>query len=170
MPTGRRLSIASRATAPKGWHRGFRSHGLPALPYHAGLDPSVRRDTQERFIRDEARIIVATIAFGSGHRQARRAAHRPLRPAQDAGRLLPGNRDGRGRDGLPSECVLYFSAGDRAKFTRFIDEIEDQSAERERAHQKLDQMIAFGEARTCRRAFVLAVLRRNLRQDGLRRL
>ena len=128
-------------------------HGLPALPYHAGLEPSVRRDTQERFIRDETRIVVATIAFGMGidKPDVRLIAHYDLPKTlegyyQETGRA--------GRDGLPSECVLFFSAGDRAKFTRFIDEIEDP-AERERAQQKLDQMIAFGEARTCRRAFVL---------------
>ncbi|MCY3913989.1 MAG: DNA helicase RecQ [Chloroflexi bacterium] len=128
-------------------------HGLPALPYHAGLDPSLRRNTQERFIRDEARIIVATIAFGMGidKPDVRLIAHYDLPKTlegyyQETGRA--------GRDGLPSECVLYFSAGDRARFTHFINEIEDP-AERARAQQKLEQMIAYGEARTCRRAFVL---------------
>ncbi len=127
--------------------------GIPALPYHAGLDVTVRRETQERFIRDEALVIVATIAFGMGidKPDVRLIVHYDLPKTlegyyQETGRA--------GRDGLPSECVLFFSAGDRAKFTRFIDEIEDP-AERERAHQQLDQMIAYCEARTCRRAFVL---------------
>ncbi len=127
--------------------------GIPALPYHAGLDRTVRRETQERFIRDEALVIVATIAFGMGidKPDVRLIVHYDLPKTlegyyQETGRA--------GRDGLPSECVLFFSAGDRAKFARFIDEIEDP-AERERAHQQLDQMIAYCEARTCRRAFVL---------------
>ncbi len=129
------------------------SNNWLALPYHAGMDQEVRRDTQERFIRDEVRIIVATIAFGMGidKPDVRLIAHYDLPKTlegyyQETGRA--------GRDGLPSNCVLFFSAGDRAKLEYFINDIED-STERERAQQKLNQMIAFGEARTCRRAFVL---------------
>ena len=127
--------------------------GIPARPYHAGLDRTVRRDTQERFIRDEAPVIVATIAFGMGidKPDVRLIVHYDLPKTlegyyQETGRA--------GRDGLPSECVLFFSAGDRAKLAYFINEIEDP-AERERADHKLNQMIAYGEVRSCRRAFVL---------------
>ena len=127
--------------------------GIDALPYHAGLDPKVRKDTQERFIRDETPVIVATIAFGMGidKPDVRLVVHYDL-PKTLEGYYQETGRSG--RDGLPSECVLFFSSGDRVKFTRFIEEIEDQ-AERERAYQKLDQMIAYGESRTCRRAFLL---------------
>ena len=127
--------------------------GIQAAPYHAGLDPEVRRTTQERFIRDQVPVVTATIAFGMGidKPDVRLIAHYHLPKTlegyyQETGRA--------GRDGLPSECVLFFSPGDRQALAWFIEQIEDET-ERARAWAKLNQMVAYGELQTCRRVFLL---------------
>ena len=129
-------------------HAGFR-----AAPYHAGLSGDVRSRTQERFIRDQVSIIVATIAFGMGidKPDVRLVVHMDLPKTvegyyQETGRA--------GRDSLPSDCVLFYSYGDKRKQDFFINQIEDD-AEKALAEKKLAQVVQYGELRSCRRKFLL---------------
>src|SRR5580658_5314714 len=127
--------------------------GISSLPYHAGLLPQQRARNQELFIRDEIRVMCATIAFGMGidKPNVRYVVHYDL-PKNVEGYYQETGRAG--RDGLPSECLLMFSPGDRVKQMRFIDEKPD-AREREIARAQLEQMIHYAEIATCRREFLL---------------
>ena len=138
--------------------------GFDALPYHAGLDAEVRSETQEKFIRDEVPIIVATIAFGMGIDKSdiRLIVHCDLPKSlegyyQETGRA--------GRDGLPSDCVLFYSYGDKIKQDFFIDQIEDET-ERQNAQEKLTQIIAFCKLQTCRRKYLLRYFGQNWNDEN----
>ena len=136
-------SLASKLTAD----------GIRAAPYHAGLDGDERTRNQEAFLRDEVRVVCATIAFGMGINKpnVRFVIHYDL-PKNIEGYYQETGRAG--RDGLPSECLLLFSPGDRVKYGRFIDEKPDPK-EREIARAQLEQIVHYAEVATCRREFLL---------------
>ncbi len=114
--------------------------GVPARAYHAGLTGEERARNQELFLRDEARVVCATIAFGMGINKpnVRFVIHYDL-PKNVEGYYQETGRAG--RDGLPGECLLLFSAGDVVKQKGFIEEKTDPR-EQQIAREQLGQMVA----------------------------
>ena len=132
---------------------GLAGRGFSAKPYHAGLDAAERARNQEAFLRDDTRIICATIAFGMGINKpnVRWIIHHDL-PKNIEGYYQETGRAG--RDGLPGDCLLLFSAGDIAKQTHFLDEITD-AQEQQVARAQLRKIVHYAENAGCRRAELL---------------
>jgi ATP-dependent DNA helicase RecQ len=130
------------------------AEGIPALPYHAGLDAAVRARNQARFLREDGVVMVATIAFGMGidKPDVRFVAHLDLPKSvegyyQETGRA--------GRDGLPSTAWLAYGLQDVVQQRRMINESEGDATFKRRAAQHLDAMLALCETVECRRVQLL---------------
>ena len=129
-------------------------HGFTALPYHAGLDQKVRARNQDRFLKEEGVIVVATVAFGMGINKpdVRFVVHCDL-PAnieayyQETGRA--------GRDGLPADALLLYGMQDVAQRRQMIDGNDTAEPQRQLEHRKLSALTGYCEGATCRRQILL---------------
>jgi len=144
---------ATRAAADR-VAESLSDRGFPAKPYHAGLTAGERASHQELFLRDEVRIICATIAFGMGINKpnVRWVIHHDL-PKNIEGYYQETGRAG--RDGLPADCLLLFNPGDAAKQTHFIEEMTSPK-EQQIAREQLRLMMHYAECSSCRRSELLA--------------
>jgi len=133
----------------------LRESGFKALPYHAGLAPETRRENQERFMAEEAVVMVATIAFGMGidKPDIRYVFHLHMPGSMEAYYQEIGRA---GRDGKPAEAMMLYGLGDARMRRQFIDQDGEDGDHKRREHKRLDSLLSYCEATRCRRLALLA--------------
>ncbi len=141
----------------------LKSAGFNAAPYHAGLSTKERQKVQDDFLRDDVRIMVATVAFGMGIDKSniRFVVHYDIPKNiesyyQETGRA--------GRDGLAAEALLLFGYGDIAIARSLIENTHNPERKRIELH-KLNTMVAFAEASSCRRRILLGYFDERMEED-----
>ena len=129
-------------------------NGFNALPYHAGQDATVRRNSQGRFMTEEGLIMVATIAFGMGidKPDIRFVVHANLPSSMEAFYQEIGRA---GRDGASAETIIFYGLDDLFKRRRMINQGEGDDQYKLREQKRLDTLVAYCEAATCRRKVLL---------------
>ena len=135
-----------------GW---LQAMGFNALPYHAGLEAALRSEHQQRFLREDGVVMVATVAFGMGidKPDVRFVAHLDL-PRSIEGYYQETGRAG--RDGLPADAWMVYGLSDVVTMSQMIAQSESADDRKRIERQKLEALLGYAEATTCRRVLLLA--------------
>jgi len=128
--------------------------GWNALPYHAGLDATIRNKNQRKFLREEGVIMVATVAFGMGidKPNVRFVAHLDLPKSMEGYYQETGRA---GRDGLPANAWMTYGLGDVVSMRQMLDNGDAPEARKNVERQKLDALLGFCESTSCRHQTIL---------------
>lgn len=138
-------------------------NGIKALPYHAGLEPKVRADTQDKFLMEDAEVIVATIAFGMGidKPDVRFVIHHDIPKSMEGYYQETGRA---GRDGGEGICIAFYTQKDVDKLAKFMK--DKPVSEREIGTQILKEVIDYAESGVCRRKQILHYFGENFNETG----
>lgn len=143
----------------------LKKEGFKVLQYHAGLDKKTREENQNKFIKEESMIMVATIAFGMGidKPDVRFVAHLDLPKSMESYYQETGRA---GRDGLPSDAWMVYGLKDIVQINQFINQSTAAEEQKKLEKRKLNSLIGYVESVKCRRKTILEYFKENYKQDN----